>query len=60
MKAVRIQAYNKPLVLRGRAIPAIEPAESKFGRCGMCRSDMQLVDGYFAIPRHSDTHHSGA
>lgn len=49
MKAARIQAYNKPLVLEDVPVPDIQPDEVlvKVQACGMCRSDVQLVDGYF-------------
>lgn len=49
MKAARIQAYNKPLVLEEVPVPDIQPDEVlvKVQACGMCRSDVQLVDGYF-------------
>lgn len=49
MKAARIHEYNKPLVLEDIPIPDIAPDEIlvKVSACGMCRSDVQLVDGYF-------------
>ena len=49
MKAARIHAYNQPVVLEDVPIPAIQPDEILVNvkACGMCRSDVQLVDGYF-------------
>src|SRR5215510_15126950 len=49
MKAARIQEYNKPLVLEDVPVPDIQPDEVlvHVQACGMCRSDVQLVDGYF-------------
>lgn len=49
MKAVRIREYGKPLVLEDIPIPEIQPGEAlvQVRACGMCRSDVQLVDGYF-------------
>src|SRR5262249_1175686 len=49
MKAARLHEYGKPLVLEDIPVPDIQPDEIlvnvKAG--GMCRSDVQLVDGYF-------------
>ena len=49
MRAARMHAYNKPLVLEEVPIPEIEPNEVlvKVGAAGMCRTDVQLLDGYF-------------
>ncbi|MFJ3487820.1 NAD(P)-dependent alcohol dehydrogenase [Pseudomonas sp. NPDC090202] len=49
MKAARIHEYGKPLVLEDIAIPEIQPDEVLVNvkACGMCRSDVQLVDRYF-------------
>src|SRR5262245_20783924 len=49
MKAARIHEYNKPVVLEDIPIPDIQPDEILVNvkACGMCRSDLQLVDGYF-------------
>jgi propanol-preferring alcohol dehydrogenase len=49
MKAARIQEYNKPLILEDVPVPNIRPDEVlvQVRACGMCRSDVQLVDGYF-------------
>lgn len=49
MKAARIHEYGKPVVLEDIPIPDIEPDEIlvQVKACGMCRSDAQLIDGYF-------------
>src|SRR5215510_4471965 len=49
MKAARIHAYGKPVVLEDIPIPDIEPDEIlvQVKACGLCRSDAQLIDGYF-------------
>lgn len=49
MKAARIQEYNKPLVFEDVPVPEIQPDEVlvQVRACGMCRSDVQLIDGYF-------------
>ena len=49
MKAARIHEYGKPVVLEDIPIPDIEPDEIlvRVKACGMCRSDAQLIDGYF-------------
>src|SRR5215467_9275346 len=49
MKAARIREYNKRLVLEDVPIPDVQPDEVlvHVQACGMCRSDVQLVDGYF-------------
>jgi propanol-preferring alcohol dehydrogenase len=49
MKAARLHEYGKPLVLEDIPIPDIQPDEIlvQVKACGMCRSDVQLVDGYF-------------
>jgi len=49
MKAARIREYNRPLVLEEVPVPDIRPDEVlvQVRACGMCRSDVQLVDGYF-------------
>lgn len=49
MKAARILAYNQPLVLEDVPVPAVRPDEIlvQVRACGMCRSDVQLIDGYF-------------
>src|SRR5215469_8151374 len=49
MKAARLHEYGKPLVLEDIPVPVIQPDEILVNvkACGMCRSDVQLVDGYF-------------
>jgi propanol-preferring alcohol dehydrogenase len=49
MKAARIREYNERLVLEDVPIPDVQPDEVlvQVRACGMCRSDVQLVDGYF-------------
>lgn len=49
MKAARIHEYGKPVVLEDVPIPDIGPDEIliQVKACGMCRSDAQLIDGYF-------------
>ena len=41
--------YRQPLVLEEIPIPDIGPSEVlvKVGGAGMCRTDFQLIDGYF-------------
>ncbi|MGM4915126.1 NAD(P)-dependent alcohol dehydrogenase [Rhizobium sp. 768_B6_N1_8] len=57
MKAARLYEYNKPLVLEEVPVPDIQPDEVlvSIKACGMCRSDVLLVDGFFTtyadIPR---------
>jgi propanol-preferring alcohol dehydrogenase len=49
MKAARMHEYGKALVLEDVAVPDIQPDEVlvQVRACGMCRSDVQLIDGYF-------------
>src|SRR5262245_9520357 len=49
MKAARILEYKKPLVFADIPIPDIQADEVlvKVEACGMCRSDVLLVDGFF-------------
>src|SRR5499433_3599505 len=49
MKAARIHEYGKALVLEDVPVPDIQPDEIlvQVKAAGMCRSDVQLVDGYF-------------
>jgi alcohol dehydrogenase, propanol-preferring len=49
MRAARMHGYNQPLVLEDVPIPDIKPDEVllKVTAAGMCRTDVQLVDGYF-------------
>lgn len=63
MRAARMYGYNQPLVLEEAKTPEIAPNEVlvKVEAAGMCRTDVQLLDGYFkdnlplefpAIPGH--------
>src|SRR5262245_65778810 len=49
MKAARIHEYGKPLVLEDVPVPDIQPDEILVNvkACGMCRSDVLLVDQFF-------------
>lgn len=49
MLAARMHAYHKPLLLEEVPIPNIRPDEIlvKVTAAGMCRTDVQLMDGYF-------------
>ena len=49
MKAARMHEYGKALVLEDVPVPDIQPDEVlvQVKACGMCRSDAQLIDGYF-------------
>jgi len=49
MLAARMYGYNKPLVLEEVKIPQISSTQVlvRVGGAGMCRSDVQLIDGYF-------------
>ncbi|SEN20306.1 alcohol dehydrogenase, propanol-preferring [Luteibacter sp. UNCMF331Sha3.1] len=49
MKAARLHEYGKPLVLEDIPVPDIAEDEVlvQVKACGMCRSDVQLIDGYF-------------
>lgn len=49
MKAARLHGYNQKLVLEDVPLPDIKQTEVlvKVGAAGMCRTDVQLMDGYF-------------
>jgi alcohol dehydrogenase, propanol-preferring len=49
MRAARMHEYHKPLVLEDVPVPEIREDEVliKVTAAGMCRTDMQLIDGYF-------------
>ena len=49
MKAARLHQYGKPPILEDIPVPDIQPDEIlvQVKACGMCRSDVQLIDGYF-------------
>lgn len=54
MRAARLHELNTPLVLEDVPVPDLQADEVliQVKACGMCRSDVQLVDGYFH--RHVD------
>ncbi|PEG35604.1 alcohol dehydrogenase [Mycolicibacterium agri] len=63
MRAARMYGYKQPLKLEEIPVPDIAPSEVlvKVGAAGMCRTDFQLIDGYFhanlpmefpAVPGH--------
>ena len=49
MQAARIHAFNEPLQIDEVAVPEAGPNQVllKVAAAGMCRSDYQLLDGYF-------------
>lgn len=49
MKAARMHAYHEPLVIDDVPVPEISPDEAllRVTAAGMCRTDVQLLDGYF-------------
>lgn len=49
MRTARLHGYKQPLVLEDVPVPDVGQAEVlvKVGAAGMCRTDLQLVDGYF-------------
>jgi propanol-preferring alcohol dehydrogenase len=51
MQAARMHSYNKPLVIEDLAQPPKELIGDRVlirvGGCGVCRTDAQLIDGYF-------------
>src|SRR5215469_17818994 len=51
MLSARMYGYNKPLVLEDIKVPEILPDQVlvRVGGAGMCRSDVQLIDGYFPL-----------
>jgi alcohol dehydrogenase, propanol-preferring len=50
MLAARMHGYKQPLVIEEVPVPEIQPDQVlvRVGGAGMCRSDVQLIDGYFA------------
>jgi propanol-preferring alcohol dehydrogenase len=50
MLAARMHSYKQPLVIEDVKMPEILPDQVlvRVGGVGMCRSDVQLIDGYFA------------
>ena len=49
MRSARMHAYNRPLELEDVPVPDTSPDEVllRVTAAGMCRTDVQLVDGYF-------------
>lgn len=49
MRAARMHEYHKPLVLEDVPVPPVQAGEIlvKVSAAGMCRTDVQLQDGYF-------------
>lgn len=49
MRAARMHAYSAPLVLEEVPIPGFDADEAlvRVKAAGMCRTDVQLIDGYF-------------
>ena len=49
MKAARMHEYGKAPILEDIPVPDFQPDEILVNvkACGMCRSDVQLIDGYF-------------
>ncbi len=54
MRAARMHEYRRPLVLEDVPVPDIQADEIlvQVKAAGMCRTDMQLVDGYFQKYAH--------
>jgi alcohol dehydrogenase, propanol-preferring len=50
MRAAQMYGYNEPFRLEEIPVPDPRPDEVlvKVAACGMCRSDYQLIEGYFA------------
>ncbi|MEU7768738.1 NAD(P)-dependent alcohol dehydrogenase [Nocardia sp. NPDC049190] len=50
MRAARMHGYKEPLRLEEIPVPDFGPEEVlvKVGGAGVCRSDFQMIDGYFA------------
>lgn len=49
MRAARMHGYNQPLVVEDAPVPKLEPNEVmvRVQAAGMCRTDVQMLDGYF-------------
>jgi propanol-preferring alcohol dehydrogenase len=50
MRVARMHEFRSPLVIEDIPVPAIGPDEAliRVTAAGMCRTDVQLIDGYFA------------
>ena len=51
MRAARMHGYRQPLVLEDVKVPEIAADEVllRVAAAGMCRTDAQMVDGYFEV-----------
>jgi alcohol dehydrogenase, propanol-preferring len=51
MRAVRMHSYNEPLKVEDIQEPTKKPAGDRVlirvGAAGVCRTDVQMIDGYF-------------
>jgi alcohol dehydrogenase, propanol-preferring len=49
MKAARLHEYGRPLAIEDVPVPEIRPDEIlvKVTACGVCRTDAEVIDGYF-------------
>jgi propanol-preferring alcohol dehydrogenase len=49
MRAARMHEYRKPLALEDVPMPEFQPDEIlvRVTAAGMCRTDVQVVDGYW-------------
>ncbi len=56
MRAARMYGYKEPLRLEEIPVPDFGPEEVlvKVGGAGMCRTDFQLIDGYFSASLSAD------
>lgn len=52
MRAVELQAFERPLVVVDRPDPQPQPGEETIAvtACGVCHSDLHVVDGLFGSP----------
>lgn len=53
MRAMVLERAGEPLVLRDRSVPAPTPEEVRIAveACGVCRTDLHVVDGELAHPK---------
>lgn len=58
MRAARMYGYKQPRRLEDIPVPEPGPDEVLItvGGAGMCRTDVQLVDGYFAQAKGFEFH----
>ncbi len=53
MRAVVLRSFHEPLELEERGLPAVQGDDEVVGRvlaCGVCHSDLHVVDGLFSSP----------